>query len=103
MLYSVTEYIKYLSIYDQMCMLKTTHVSLAMTLYNLFDISIRRKKMLSSRSCAHRCATWLSGTSKMFKKGVALFFSRFFGLAKFLGIFHACYVPKSVLHQLYLD
>ena len=37
-----------------------------------------------------------SGTSKTFKKGVALFFSRFFGLAKFLGIFRACYTPKSV-------
>jgi len=44
-----------------------------------------------------------SGTSKMFKKGVALFFSRFFELAKFLGIFHACYALKSVPHQLYLD
>jgi len=44
-----------------------------------------------------------SGTLKMFKKGVALFFSCFFGLAKFLGIFHICYAPKSVPHQLYLD
>jgi len=44
-----------------------------------------------------------SGTSKMFKKGVALFFSCFFGLAKFLGIFHTCYAPKSAPHQLYLD
>jgi len=44
-----------------------------------------------------------SGTSKTFKKGAALFFSRFFGLAEFLGIFHTCYAPKGVPHQLYLD
>jgi len=40
------------------------------------------------------------GTSKTFRKGVALFFPCFFGCAKFLGVFNA---PKSVQNRPSLD
>ena len=41
-----------------------------------------------------------SETLKLFRKGAALIFPRFFGVAKFLGIFNT---PKSLLNQLSLD